>query len=64
MAAHESEAGVDEALRQLIEHGQAITPEAVAARVRAGLTPTPVTAVTVAAVDLSAYDALLSEEAA
>lgn len=64
LAAHDSEAAVDEALRQLIEHGQAITPEAVEARVRAGLTPVPVTAVTVAPVDLSAYDALLSEEAA
>ena len=64
LAAHEGEAGVDEALRQLIEHDQALTPEAVEARMRAGLTPAPVTAVTVTPVDLSAYDALLSEEAA
>ncbi len=64
LAAHDSEAGVDEALRQLIEHGQTITPEAVEARVRTSLSPMPVTAVTVAPVDLSAYDALLNEEAA
>lgn len=64
LAAEQSEVAVDEALHQLIEHEQALTPEAVEAWVRAERRPPPMTAVTVAAVDLTAYDQLLTEEAA
>lgn len=60
LAAHESETAVENALRYLIEQDQAITPEAVEAWVRVDLQLPPVTAVTVAAVDLTRYDRLLS----
>lgn len=59
LAAHESEAGVDAALRHLIDRGETISVAAVAAIVRGG-DPLPLsTAVTIADVDLESYDALL-----
>lgn len=59
LAAHESEAGVDAALRHLIDRGETISVAAVAAIVRSG-DPLPLpTAVTIADVDLESYDALL-----
>lgn len=64
LAAQESEAAVEAALRQLIDQEQPITPEAVEALVRGAAAPAPVTAVVVEPVDLSAYDALLDGEVA
>jgi hypothetical protein len=64
LAAYESEALVDAALGELIAQDQALTVEAVEHFVHQGLQPVPATAVQIAAVDLSAYDALLVEEAA
>jgi hypothetical protein len=59
LAAHESEAGVDGALRHLIDRGEAISVDAVAALVHSGDPLPQVTAVTIADVNLSSYDALL-----
>lgn len=59
VAARESEAGVDAALRHLIDGGETISAAAVAAIVRGG-DPLPLpTAVTIAEVDLESYDVLL-----
>ncbi|MGH9424405.1 MAG: IS21 family transposase [Thermoanaerobaculia bacterium] len=60
LAAKESEAGVDDALRYLLEHEEQITFEAVEALLRSAQQIAPVTAVSVAPVDLAAYDTLLS----
>jgi len=59
LAARESEAGVDEALRLLIQEGRSITAEAVAEILESGRKPMPVTEVHIASVDLSRYDTLL-----
>jgi len=62
-AAYENEALVDAALGELMAQDQALTPDAVAQWVQRGLPPAPATAVRIAPIDLSAYDALLVREA-
>lgn len=66
LAARETEAGVDEALRHLFREGQPISFEAVEALVRRGQEIPSATQVTVEPVDLAGYDALMtgSEEVA
>jgi hypothetical protein len=60
LAARETEAGVDEALRHLLDEGQPICFEAVEALVRSGQGIPSATQVTVSPMDLTGYDALLS----
>ena len=60
LAARESEAGVDEALRVLIEEGGAIGAKVVEAMVLSGQEPVRAREVVIAKVDLGTYDALLS----
>lgn len=60
LAAHETETGVDDALRLLIETGQSITADQVEALVRSGQAPPPATAVQIDEVDLGLYDGLFS----
>jgi len=60
LAAMETEAGVDDALRLLFASDDAITADAVLEIVKSGQTVPPPTDVAIPAVDLSAYDALLS----
>ena len=60
LAARESEVGVDDALRHLIDRGEAITVAAVAELVRSGDPLPHATAVTIAEVNLTCYDALLA----
>ena len=60
LAAREGEGVVDEALRWLLDRDQLPGPAAVAEFVRDGRRLPPVTDVTVAAVDLAAYDRLLT----
>lgn len=62
LAARESELAVDNALRQLISADRTIRFETVEAIVRSGQTPPAVTDVMIEAVDINAYDALLSEK--
>ena len=66
LAARETEAGVDEALRHLLHEGQPISFEAVEALVRRAQEIPSATQVTVEPVDLAGYDALMagSEEVA
>lgn len=66
LAARETEAGVDEALRHLFHEGQPISFEAVEALVRRGQEIPSATEVTVEPVDLAGYDTLMagSEEVA
>jgi len=59
LAAHETETGVDDALRILIDAGQPITAQSVQALVKSEQTPPPVTQVRIDAVDLGLYDGLL-----
>jgi hypothetical protein len=59
LAAHESESGVDDALRHLIDRSEPITAEAVEALIRGGASVAPATAVSIDDVDLIWYDALL-----
>ena len=59
LAAQESEAGVDRALRHLIDRGEAISAPAVAAIVQSGAPLPQLTAVTIADVSLESYDSLL-----
>ena len=59
LAAHETETGVDDALRTLIDAEQPITAQSVEALVKSGQTPPPVTDVRIDAVDLGLYDGLL-----
>jgi len=59
LAAHETEAGVNEALRLLIDREWAITAEAVKKIVQSGEKATPVEDVVVESVDLDIYDELL-----
>jgi len=61
LAAHETEAGVDDALRRLIDTEVAITAAAVEALVKSGQEIAPATEVHIDAVDLDAYDRLLHE---
>jgi hypothetical protein len=61
LAAKESETGVDAALRQLIAREAPITAEAVKAILHEGQPCTDVQEVTIDGIDLSRYDALLSE---
>jgi hypothetical protein len=56
LAARESEVGVDDALRHLIDHGETISAKAVAAILGSAEPPARPTAVTIADVDLSSYD--------
>jgi Mu transposase, C-terminal domain len=60
MAARETEDGVDEALRHLLNEGQPISFEAVEALVRRGQEIPSATQVTVGSVDLAGYDALMT----
>jgi hypothetical protein len=64
LAAHESEAGVDEALRVLLAAEEPVRVAAVQQLLSTAATLRPATEVVVAPVDLLAYDALLSAEAA
>ena len=59
LAARESEAGVDDALRHLLDHEEPITVEAVEALLGSEDKITPATSICVAPVDLAEYDALL-----
>ena len=59
LAAHETETGVDDALRTLIDAEQPITAQSVEALVKSGQTPPPATEVRIDAVDLGLYDGLL-----
>jgi hypothetical protein len=59
LAARETETGVDDALRVLLARPEALTAQAVAELVRSGQRLPPATQVTIAPVDLTAYDALL-----
>jgi transposase len=61
MAARESESGTDEALRHLLDRGQAISAEAVERLLKLGFRPVPVTEVEIIPVDLGQYDGLLAE---
>ncbi|MHC4093318.1 MAG: IS21 family transposase [Planctomycetota bacterium] len=61
LAARETETGVDDALRILIDAEQPITAKSVAALVKSGQTPPPVTDVRIDAVDLGLYDGLLDD---
>ena len=60
-AAHETEAGVDDALRRLIDTEEAITAAAVEALVKSGQQIAPATELRIDAVDLDVYDQLLQE---
>jgi len=60
MAARETEDGVDEALRHLLNEGQPISFEAVEALVRRSQEIPSATQVTVGSVDLAGYDALMT----
>jgi hypothetical protein len=59
LAAHETETGVDDALRTLIDAEQPITAKSVETLVKSGQTTPPVTEVRIDAVDLGLYDGLL-----
>jgi hypothetical protein len=59
LAAQETETGVDDALRILIQDGGSISSVAVEEIIRSGQRPAPATEITIAAVDLSHYDSLL-----
>ncbi len=61
LAARESEAAVDAALRQLIDQGRAVTVEAMEACLQSEHLPNPVVDVIIPAIELRAYDALLTE---
>jgi len=61
LAAHETEAGVDDALRRLIDTEEAITAAAIEALVKSGQEIAPATDVHIDAVNLDAYDQLLQE---
>ena len=60
MAARETEDGVDEALRHLLNEGRPISFEAVEALVRRSQEIPSATQVTVGSVDLAGYDALMT----
>jgi hypothetical protein len=62
MAARETEDGVDEALRHLLNEGQPISFEVVEALVRRGQEIPSATQVTVGSVDLADYDALMTRD--
>jgi Mu transposase, C-terminal domain len=64
LAAHESEVGVDEALRVLLAGEEPVSVAAVQQWLHDAAGFRPATEVVVAPVDLAAYDALLSAEAA
>ncbi len=61
LAAQESEAAVEQALRLLIDGDQPLSHAAIAAWVRAGQKAPALTAVTVAPADLVSFDTLLTE---
>jgi hypothetical protein len=60
LAARENETAVDDALRVLLEKEQPVTFETVEAMVRSEEQMSPATEITINAVDLTSYDALLS----
>lgn len=60
LAARESETVVDDALRLLIARGEPISHQAVQAVVRSGQRPAEPVEITIAPVDLAAYDAILA----
>ena len=62
LAARENETAVDEALRSLIDREQPLTAPGVEAIVLSGENSVPRAAVTIAPVDLKAYDLLLSRD--
>jgi len=62
LAARETEVGVDDALRVLLNQEKPIDARVVKAMVLSGQEITPVTDILVDAVDLSAYDQLLSNQ--
>ncbi len=61
LAAHESEAGVDQALRRLIERERPINSAAVKTLLKEGQEALVLTEVIVAPVDLAGFDTLLTE---
>ncbi len=61
LAAREGEAAVDAALLQVIDQGRAVTVEAMEACLRSEHLPNSVVDVIIPAVELRAYDALLTE---
>ena len=61
LAAHETESGVDEALRRLLTQGEPVRTETVKQLVTRGEVEVAITAVAIEAVDLSRYDELLAE---
>ena len=63
LAAHETEAGVDDALRLLIDTEESITAAGVKTLVRSGKEIAPATEVHVDEVDLDVYDRLLHDAA-
>jgi hypothetical protein len=63
LAARESESEVNAVLRRLIELEQPVTAVAVKDRLGALTAPAPITAVSVAEVNLAMYDVLLRQEA-
>lgn len=64
LAARQTEAGVEAALAWLLDTGQPLSAAAVEHKVRQGERLSPATAVTVAAVPLTVYDALLDSKEA
>ena len=62
LAAKETETGVNEALRWLIELEQPISAAAVKERLGSGPIPASLTAVCVAEINLAMYDVLLHQE--
>jgi len=64
LAAKESETGVDNALRCMIDGGERISVERVQEILESGTASRPVTEVTISAVLLSIYDALLENQMA
>jgi transposase len=60
LAASESEQGVDDALRSLIESGDAITIDAIGSRLEESDSESSITEVVIESVDLALYDALLN----
>ena len=61
LAARETESGVEDALRLLLDRGQVLSVKAVEELLKSGQKSTPVESVEIAEVNLSSYDTLLTE---
>jgi hypothetical protein len=62
LAAKESETQVEAALRELLMREQPISASAVAAWLTSAMAPTPITEVSITAVDLSCFDVLFTDK--